>query len=312
MAKSTDTLENNNTFFFEKEHKNFLNSDLYKRLDDEFEHLIVDTIYDISTGPPPPIQSGASIPSLEWHRKDEFNDSVMFYSHFIYLNSIINKSHSKIADIGCGINFLKNYFPNVIGYDRENCTDPDGNYYADVVEEFDDKFIENHVNEFDVAVAINSLHFISLRDFAERINDFGKVIKPRGYGFITFNVQRMIRRTSQEVLQEFNTTKDFYDYFNQEMEKINYEVIAYDNLLLYNKELIKKNKHTLYKTLYKNLCGVDWPSLEDILNDAYTCMNRTISDEVEIFKKTISTSTSNTLSQFDDPMNGVIRIIIKT
>lgn len=212
------------SFFFEKEHDNFLNSAVYKELREEFDYLFLDYFYD-----------EFDYPNLSTnHREEQFDKSVVYYSIFIYLTSIIDDSHNKIADVGCGSNFLKNFFPNIVGYDNNNA--------ADYKEYFDNRFILKHRNEFDVAIAVNSLHFISLKNFASRIKEFGRIIKSSGYGFITFNLQRMIEHTDQDFLKEFSSINDFYDYINQEIKKIDYKIIAYDNLLLYNNNLIGSDK----------------------------------------------------------------------
>jgi hypothetical protein len=234
--------------------------------------------------------------NTEIHRIDWFNKSVLYYSIFIYLNFIIDKSHSKIADIGCGYNFLKKYFLNVIGYDKNN--------FADYNEFFDDNFIIKHYEEFDVAVSVNSLHFISMKEFSKRINDFGKIIKPNGYGFITFNVQRMIAKTDKEFLQNFINIKNFYDYFNQEIEKINYKIIAYDNLILHNQKIKEKKIHDLYKILH----GESWPTYNDIINNRYNCEYQEILKEINDYEKLVSIQPNYALY---DPHNGIIRIIFK-
>ena len=280
---------NEYSFFFLKEHNDFLSSSLYKEIKKDFKHLFLDFYYEnIET---------TNDEVTKFHRDNCFKKSVLFYSIFIYINSIINKSHSKIADIGCGYNFLKKYFPNVIGYDR--------NEFADCQELFDEKFILKHRNEFDVAISINSLHFISLKDFSSCINDFGKIINNSGYGFITFNLERMIERTDENFLKNYKSLEDFYDYINQEIEKINYKIVAYDNLLLYNRKLVAEKRYKLYNDLH----GVDWPSFDDLENNSYVCKNYIISKEIENYYSIIKDFGLDT--ERDDPFNGNIRLIFQ-
>ena len=285
-------MTNDTVFFFEKEHENFLKSNLYQKLKKDYKHLFLDyyhdnLVYDIDYK----IEQ-------KYHRYSRFSRSIFHYSIFIYLNSIITESHEKIADIGCGYNFIKKYFPKTVGYDKTE--------FADYKELFDDSFIINHYEEFDVAVAICSLHFISMRDFTKRINDFGKIIKSGGYGFITFNTQRMIEHTDKDFLQNFSNLKNFYDYFNNEIKKIDYKIVAYDNLILHNQKIKNNKKYEKYKELH----GVDWPSFNDIINNKYTCINHTISEEVEFFKKQHDI-INHAVNELNDGLSGVIRIIFK-
>jgi len=282
-------MSNNDSLFFEKEHKNFIQSDLYKKLQKDHKHLFLDFYYD---------NLDLKYEQTKNYRQSWFDNSVLYYSIFIYLNTIINESHKKIADVGCGYNFLKKYFSNVIGYDKKE--------FADYQEYFDEDFISKHQDEFDVAIAINSIHYVSLTDFSSRINDFGKIIKPDGYGFVTFNLQRMIERTDEKFLENYNSIEDFYNYINQEVKKIDYKVVVYDNLLLYNVKLIDTRRQNLYNTLK----GSDWPSYDDFINNNYTCTNREITRELENYIALANKHYSYDTA-IDDGVNGNIRLILQ-
>ena len=56
-------------------------------------------------------------------------------------------------------------------------------------------------------VAINSLHYVSLVDFEKRILEFINIVKPGGRGFITFNLCRMLEKTSYDELQTLLGTR---------------------------------------------------------------------------------------------------------
>lgn len=282
MAKVSDA-----DFFFLKEHKNFLRTELYKKLQKDYTHLFLDFCYD---------DSNTTYKDGGVHRQNQHDASVLYYSIFIYLNSIINNSHTMIADIGCGHNFLKKYFPKIIGYDNTK--------FADYNEFFNDEFILKHQNEFDVAIAINSLHNVPLDQFSNRINDFAKIIKPNGYGFVTLNIGRLLNKTDKHFLQKFGQLEDFYNYFNQEVKKITHNVIVYDNLILHNQKIQDEKNYELYKSL----CGTDWPSYQDLTNNKYTCTSPIILKEINDYKKIIQQHPDYKLV---DPFNGVIRLIFK-
>jgi hypothetical protein len=57
-----------------------------------------------------------------------------------------------------------------------------------------------------------------------------------------------------------------------------------------NKKFIKTYKTEIgpwntFETMYNTMKGVDWPPLEDILQDDYSNLPRNIQDEIDIFKK---------------------------
>ena len=282
-------MSNSDSLFFEKEHENFIQSDLYKKLQKDYEHLFLDFYYN---------NLSFKFETNKIHRQGWFDNSVLYYSIFIYLNSIISDSHKKIADVGCGYNFLKKYFSNVIGYDKKE--------FADYQEYFDNQFILKHQDEFDVAIAINSIHYVSLEDFSSRINDFGKIIKPGGYGFVTFNLQRMIEKTDKKFLENYNSIEDFYNYINQEVKKINYKISVYDNLLMYIKKLVDNDRYKLYK----KLCGVDWPSYDDFINNNYTGVNQQIHNEIKNYIALANKYHSYDMAK-DDGQSGNIRLIFQ-
>ena len=99
-----------------------------------------------------------------------------------------NTKEYPIIDIGCGMNLFKSVYP-IIGLDN----DP----RADIQGLFDEKFMKDHWEEFPAAIAINSLHFISLNQIQYRIKQFSNIIQPNGLGYITMNTQRLIDRTNQ-------------------------------------------------------------------------------------------------------------------
>ena len=115
------------------------------------------------------------------------------YIAFYYIEYLLKTNPKVIADIGCGHNWFKRYIPNVVGYDNFHKN-------ADVQENFDANFINNHYEEFEAAFSINALHFISIDNLGNMLLDFAKIIKPGGRAFLTFNSKRMVEQTPINVL----------------------------------------------------------------------------------------------------------------
>ena len=224
------------------------------------------------------------------HRDNLERSSIFLYSMFFYLNFLLEINPKLIADIGCGNNKLKKYVPQIIGYDTT--------LEADIKELFNLEFIEKNYQKFDCAFAINSVHFISLIDFSNRVNDFGKLIKPGGRGFLAFNLQRMIERTKpHEFAKLFDLSKpvSYYEYrnyiINELQDKIKYNIIINDILFDHREN-------------YNNCKGSDWPTYDSWIAKNFIDVPTEIINE-------INSCDFTTDPNLDDYYNGNIRIVFE-
>lgn len=141
---------------------------------------------------------------------------------FFYIQMLQEKNPQTIADIGCGINFYKNFIPEIYGID------PVENSNVDQVDFFDDDFSQGHANKFDCAMAINSIHFISLKDINKQLKNFSNIIKSGGRGFVTLNVTRMIEMTDkQDMIQDDQLST----YIKQQVDDALPNVLVYDDYI---------------------------------------------------------------------------------
>lgn len=202
----------NKDVFLEK----FSKTEIFSKLTSEYSNVWADK-EDI----------GQDLEVPDWTPRVLLNEhSIFLYSIFYYLDFLLEKNPTVIADVGCGINYIKKYIPNVVGYDVHTS--------ADHYEIFDYSFVHKHLGEFDAAFAINSIHFRSLYNFSETINDFGKLIKPGGRGFITANLMMLIKHTLPHEwplmfdLSNPLSPEDYSKYVIAEIEKTDYKIIALD------------------------------------------------------------------------------------
>ena len=153
-----------------------------------------------------------------------------FLQPHYYIEQLLKVDPKNIADIGCGSNDFKRFYPNIIGYDP---VEPE----ADFKESFDEKFVQRHFQEFDVAFSICALHFIPLDYFAQRVSEFASVIKPGGRGYLSLNLARMVEDTPNKkntdyLLDLFGTenpsTEQCYDYITKELDTIALDMLEYD------------------------------------------------------------------------------------
>jgi len=121
---------------------------------------------------------------------------------FYYTNFLTEKNTGTIYDIGCGSNFLKKYYPEIIGIDPENDK-------ADLCDTFDDNFVQKYENTIQSLISINAIHFIPIYELNERLHQINCVLTDEGRAFVTFNLARMMERTEN---LDFLGISDFKKY----------------------------------------------------------------------------------------------------
>jgi hypothetical protein len=151
---------------------------------------------------------------------------------FYYIDYIRKNSNGSIVDIGCGENFFSYFFDNIIGIDP---TFPIKNYNYD----FNKQFIIKNYQNFDNAIAINSLHFIRIERIKERILEFASVIKQNGYGYITFNLAKMTNKDE--------TTPEKFKYIKEQIKLIDLNFIHIEYIEHYYEEMIDGNIRLLFR-----------------------------------------------------------------
>lgn len=266
--------------YFEQNNAIFQKSDLYKQLQKDFKHVYADWRDFII-----PAYNNQDVNSVGSHRTNLVDSSICYYSMFVYLQLLLEKNPTKIADVGCGLNFVKKYIPNIVGFDKT----PE----ADYQEFFDDDFIKDHYKEFDSAFSINSLHFFTLPEqISYRIDQFAKIIKPGGRGFATFNPYVMVVNGCLDI-NNIKTLKEYKNMFDTEVKKIKQKILVYDNF-------IPDQATPMFKTDYDTFKGDDWPSYENILDDSI---------ESEDIKNEINALC--TVGAINDCYNGRIRIVFE-
>jgi len=138
------------------------------------------------------------LPQLFSNPREDMMTSCFSIVPFYYFNFLLEKKPSKIYDIGCGSNTWKKYFPNIVGIDPNNKK-------ADVKECFNKKFIKTHANSLESIIAINSLHFIDIKNFCDRLIEVNQVLSNNGRAFVTFNLARLVKRPSKQLSSAYRT-----------------------------------------------------------------------------------------------------------
>ena len=148
--------------------------------------------------------------------------SIFGVAPFFYILKLLEKNPKVLVDIGCGINFFKNFIPEIVGIEPTDYPD------VDEIDFFDNDFSQGHTNKFDCAMAINSIHFISLKDINKQLTNFSNIIKPGGRGFVALNVKRMIERTDEE---DIIPGDQLSSYIKQQVDQALPNVLSYDDYI---------------------------------------------------------------------------------
>ena len=144
---------------------------------------------------------------------------------FYFVNLIAENNDKPIYDIGCGGNYFKKYYPNIIGIDQP------GNPNADRVGVFNEDYAKLNVNSFDNAIAICSLHFVSFPKINEQFRLFVDTIKPGGRGLFTINAIHPYHMSTGEEKQMYNvnSTADTINYIDKTLDFSGLTILSYDS-----------------------------------------------------------------------------------
>lgn len=268
----------------------FATSTIYQQLSKDYPTLVSE-ICDLSVEHlAPTVRYGTGpyvLPRTEFAKFGIFS-----YSIFYYLELLLKSNPNIILDVGCGDNVFKKYIPQIVGMDpvREA---------ADIRGYFDDEFVANHPGEYDSAMTISAIHHVSLLDFKDLINKFGKIIKPGGRGFVAFNLARLISSTEpHEFAQIFDLSRpvtifDYYCYIKKELEKTNYQIVAADILYTFEQH-------------YFNCAGPDWPSIEKYAARDFSNVHELIVREIMQLEEAYVQNWG-----LNDTMDGNIKIVFE-
>lgn len=141
---------------------------------------------------------------------------------YFYLDFLMRENPELVYDIGCANQIIKKVFKhktNIIGID------PNGNN-ADQKITFAE-FAKDNRNKVRYAFAINSLHYISITNFAFELIKFFSIFEKNGIGFVTFNIIRLIQHTQDDVVKKLfgsnideSNWKLAYDYVEKELSNV--------------------------------------------------------------------------------------------
>lgn len=144
---------------------------------------------------------------------------------FYYLEKLLELDVNYLVDIGCGENIFNGLLPV-----RVHGIDPTNGPRVDEVDFFDEHFSAGHKDTYNAVFAINSLHFIPLDKFEQRIYEFANTVAPGGRGYITFNIARMLGQS-----KDIDTT-DAILYCDKIIRNLNLNLLVVDQYYKDNRQ----------------------------------------------------------------------------
>jgi hypothetical protein len=168
-------MQNLNAYNQEQFQQQFQATETYQILNKKYDHVCFVKFFETVVANPTPRQVHAggyctAVSAVPWY----------------YLNYL--DSTKPMVDLGCGMNFFKPYFSNIIGIGAEK----NDKFYGDIHDYVDEEFYAGHVGLYESVFSINALHFAPLANLRDICIKFSNMLAPGGRGFLALNVKRML------------------------------------------------------------------------------------------------------------------------
>jgi SAM-dependent methyltransferase len=105
---------------------------------------------------------------------------------FYYLQFLKDITPLYIIDIGCGSNWLKPFFPGLVGFDPKMKA-ADVNVFYGTNLDVNDKY--------DAVIAMNSMHFAGIDKFNDQLSTIIRLLRPGGRAYFTANIDILMKNT---------------------------------------------------------------------------------------------------------------------
>lgn len=149
-------------------------------------------------------------------------------STFYYIQHLVRDDEHSIVDLGCGGNLFRGLVPRLVGIDPYHPA-------ADINDFVDQDFVSGHRDHFSAVMAINSLHFRGLDQFAPVLRDFYSMLAPGGVGLVTFGLGVMVDHTSDAAWHDIfsrpapETTADtVMTWVDQQLRELAWDFLVVD------------------------------------------------------------------------------------
>lgn len=162
----------------------------------------------------------------------EHGKKVGFRDIFYYIDMLYDNNPQTVIDVGCGECIWKRWFPNIIGFD------PNINQFsqADFVDIFDADFAAGHQQQYDVGMALCSIHFIEWDFVPTQIKLAMSIVKDRF--LFTFNFHQLQNKPNVSFNEQV-------EIFYQMVESTNFKILMFDEPTARD-ESLEQTEHWFY------------------------------------------------------------------
>jgi hypothetical protein len=194
------TLNNCNTYNSTNFKDEFIKSEIYCKIEATADIILWEKNYANSISYFTPRQ-------VAWSK-------IATMSSFYYINYLYEFNPSIVYDIGCGVNWFKQWYPNIHGIGEEQSVDFN---FGDEQGRWDGNLI-NKLNNVQAMFAINSLHFRSVDSIPIVIEQVISVLAKKGRAYLAFNTAIIIKKSRARVPNL--TTEQVIKYLQHRLYKI--------------------------------------------------------------------------------------------
>ena len=192
------TLNNCNTYNSTNFKDEFINSEIYCKIEATADIILWEKNYANSISYFTPRQ-------VAWSK-------IANMTSFYYINYLYELNPSIVYDIGCGVNWFKQWYPNIHGIGEEQSVDLN---FGDEQGKWDHNLI-NKLNNVQAMFAINSLHFRHVASIPKVIEQVISVLAKKGRAYLAFNTGLIIKHSRVSNL----TTEQVIKYLQHSLYKI--------------------------------------------------------------------------------------------
>ena len=157
--------------------------------------------------------------SAGWTPREQQLSKVWSVVPFYYLRYLVEITPAHVIDLGCGANFFKPYFQNLIGFDPNHDN-------ADIAV-FDGTEYDKE-NFYDAVIAMNSLHFIPFADFLKIFDKVSRLLRVGGRAFVTVNMGMLTEMPSSSIYE-------ISSILNEAIKSLPYKLIVVNQLYFPNR-----------------------------------------------------------------------------
>jgi len=212
------TLENINPYNLAEFRKWFIDTNTYKQIKHDFDHVVFDKDFTLLK------HQQDYIWTITPRHRISSPPTVFAATSFYYIKFLLDQSPKVIYDIGCGYNPFKKYIPNLVGIDSQAHNNV---VFPDIDDSFNQEFVEKYKHTMETFFSICALHFIPLQDLKSQILAAASCLQPGGRAYIALNLARLAE-CDFTFFQSLGGRTGLDSWIRKELSDVPFEYLVFD------------------------------------------------------------------------------------